>query len=173
MTADELHALAVRTRDAARLAERHGTSTHGYRRAAREACERMGEMAEQLADAEERAQEYSLDALAMAEPCRSCADLDEQLAEMTRERDQLAAEVTRARAAEETSTIRAADLLRDNTEWQRRVALLSRDIDAVRAERFVARAQLRDLVAALSLDDGPRAKAIQHARAVLEEWGMR
>ncbi len=36
-----------------------------------------------------------------------------------------------------------------------------------------ARGALRDLVAALSLDDGPRAKAIQHARAVLEEWGMR
>ena len=45
MTADELHDLAIRTRDAARLAERHGTSVHGYRRAAREACERMGEMA--------------------------------------------------------------------------------------------------------------------------------
>jgi hypothetical protein len=45
LTADELHDLAVHTRDAARLAERHGTSVHGYRRAAREACEHMGEMA--------------------------------------------------------------------------------------------------------------------------------
>jgi len=36
-----------------------------------------------------------------------------------------------------------------------------------------ARAELRDLVAALGLDDGPRAKAIQHARAVLADWGMR
>lgn len=36
-----------------------------------------------------------------------------------------------------------------------------------------ARAALRDLVEALSLDDGPRTEAIRQARATLERWGMR
>ncbi len=39
-----------------------------------------------------------------------------------------------------------------------------------------ARAELRSLLSAvtsLNDDDGPRAAAIQHARAVLEDWGMR
>lgn len=103
MTADELHALAVRTRDSARLAERHGPFAHGYRRAAREACERMGEMAEQLAEAEERAREADLDAQALGEDCRSCAGLDEQLAEMKRESGRL-----RRRPASEGDPARAS-----------------------------------------------------------------
>lgn len=43
------------------------------------------------------------------------------------------------------------------------------------AERslYDARAALRDLVAALALDDGPRIEAIRRARATLERWGMR
>ena len=63
--------------------------------------------------------------------------------------------------------LRLKDPARDS-----KAALLSRHNDALRAERFVARAELRDLVAALSLDDGPRAAAIRHAGAVLAEWGM-
>lgn len=156
MTADELHALAVRTRDAARLAERHGTSTHGYRRAAREACERMGEMAEQLADAEERARLAEVDADAFQE---TLAKAEATIADMCRGREHLTrniAEVQRLRNGAEVALSRAIE----------RQGALNGDI-------FGARTELRALVAALGQDDGPRAAAIQHARAVLEGWGMR
>lgn len=163
MTADELHALAVRTRDAARLAERHGTSTHGYRRAAREACERMGEMAEQLAEAEERAREYDREAAGL---CRTGDDLMRDLAEMTRGRDS-----ERARANEWLAQLhdvqRQLDESRDAERCEHSLRLRWEE----RTEK--ARDELRDLVAALGQDDGPRAAAIQHARSALEEWGMR
>lgn len=41
------------------------------------------------------------------------------------------------------------------------------------ARTDVARSALRDLVDALSLDDGPRIEAIRRARETLERWGMR
>ena len=182
MTADELHALAVRTRDAARLAERHGTSTHGYRRAAREACERMGEMAEQLAEAEERARLAEVDADAF----------QETLAKAERERDEAYARsgyaerelsdafglpVTIGPSPGEAKRVvdalrRERDSLRCERDSWRNMCEARPDEDAV-CELHEARDALRALVDALSLDDGPRAKAIQHARAVLEEWGMR
>lgn len=145
MTADDLHDLAIRTRDAARLAERHGTSVHGYRRAAREACERMGEMAAQLAEAL-----HSREAIAEDRLSRHLADQrridgrDETIDALTRERD----------AALDAERCEHSLRLR----WERRTD--------------EARAELRALVASLGLDDGPRAAAIRHARAVLEGWGM-
>lgn len=50
---------------------------------------------------------------------------------------------------------------------------LTRQLAALHGGRDGARAALFDLVAGLSLDDGPRAAAIQRARALLEGWGMR
>lgn len=47
------------------------------------------------------------------------------------------------------------------------------ELERTQRELREAQAELRRLVDALGLDDRPRAAAIQHARAVLEEWRMR
>jgi hypothetical protein len=102
-----------------------------------------------------------------------------RLRECERARDELGAEVERlARELDEGHVYDSRDEEIGRLTFDLGEARAA--IDAVAANRArweqrtaEARAELRRLVDALGMDDGPRAAAIQRARAVLEEWGTR